>query len=135
MPGRRIGFFTLILAVGISACASRLPPPEESARVIMRGVIARDFHALAARFSGVPLRTLLAARQAEGFDAFCQRVLPITPPPASWTLKFARANYQDDGSQLTLHLCLLYTQGEQRRLYETFWRMQFIDRGWKLVAY
>jgi len=135
MPSRGIGFFTLIIAVGISACASSLPPPEESARVIMRGVIARDFHALAARLSGVPLRTLLAAGQAEGLDAFCRRILPITPPPASWTLQFARANYQDDGSQLTLHLCLLYTQDGQRRLYETFWRMQYIDRGWKLVAY
>ncbi|MDR2734767.1 MAG: hypothetical protein LBC99_09065 [Spirochaetota bacterium] len=135
MPSREIGYFALILAAAITACASRLPPPEESARAIMRGVIARDFPALAARLSGVPLRTLLAARQADGFDSFCQRLLPISPPPSSWTIRFARANYQDDGSQLVLHLCFQYTQGEQRRLYETFWRMQFIDRGWKLVAY
>jgi len=135
MPIRRIAFCTLIVAAAVTACASRFPPPEECARAIMKGIIKRDFHALTGRFSGAPLRTLLASGQAEGFDAFCRRLLPVTPPPVSWTLKFARANYQDDGSQLTLHLCFLYTQGEQRRLYETFWRMQFIDGGWKLVAY
>jgi len=138
MSGLRVLLATAILCVFVFACARDFPPPEESARVIMRGLITRDFSLLAERFSGAPLRALLVNGQGQNFENFCRRLLPITPPPDSWTLRFARARYQDDGSQVVLHLCLVYTApgaGEARRLFEASWRMQYINGGWKLVAY
>jgi len=133
----RVCLITAIAALSVFACSRGLPPPEESARAIMRALAARDFSGLAERFSERPLRDLLASGQGEqGLEDFCRRLLPIVPPPASWTLRFARAIYQDDGTQILLRLCLLHGSGEGRRLFEASWRMRYIDGGgWKLVAY
>jgi hypothetical protein len=135
MFGLRVLLITTLLAFTF-ACSRGLPPPEESARAIMRGLITRDFSLLAERFSGAPLRALLASGPGQNFENFCRRLLPVMPPPASWTVRFARAKYQDDGSQVVLHLCLIHGEGEGRKLFETTWRMQYIIHGgWKLVAY
>jgi len=128
---------TVMIPMCVFACARDFPPPEESARALMRGLISRNFQLLAERLSGAPLRTLLANGQGQELENFCRRLLPIVPPPDSWILKFARARYQDDGSQVVLHLCLLHStqEDEGRRLFETFWSMQYINGGWKLVDY
>jgi hypothetical protein len=135
MFGLRIWLAAGAVVFAAFGCARSLPPVEESARAVMRGLIARDFEALTVRFSGAPLQALLASGSAQNFEYFCQRLVPVMPPPTSWTIRFARAMYQDDGSQVLLRLCLLHGAGEDLRLYETYWRMQYIDGGWKLVAY
>ena len=138
LGGVKICCLAVVFSLFASACSQHvLRSPEASARAIMQGLIERDFSVLASRFSGEPLRALMASGGAgggQGFENFCRRLLPITPPPALWTLKFTRAIQHHDGSTVELHLCLVYEVNGVRRLFETKWRMQLIDGGWKLVA-
>jgi hypothetical protein len=124
------------LVVSIASCSSGLPPPETTAREIVAGALARDLAVLTSRLSGKPLKDLLATgnRPAE-VEAVCRRIVRLSTVPSEWRLRFARAIYQDDGSSVNLHLCLQHKHQDQLGLAETFWRMSYVDGGWKLVAY
>ncbi len=132
---RTVAWFALLVLVSAS-CAAGFPPPETTAREIVKAAISRDVASLTSRLSGVPLKLVLAAgSQPEKHEAVCKRLIRLEIVPAAWRLRFARAVYQDDGSTVNLHLCLQYTRDGRLQLAEMFWKMSLVDGGWKLVAH
>jgi len=131
----RLAALMMAIGVAVASCGAALPPPETTAREIVKAAFAQDLAALTARLSGDPLRTLLAANTKPLQESVCRRLVRMESVPEHWQVRFARAVYQDDGSTVTLHLCLQSTKQDKTALTEMFWKMSYVDGGWKLVAY
>jgi len=131
----RLAALMMAIGVAVASCGAALPPPETTAREIVKAAFAQDLAALTARLSGDPLRTLLAANTKPLQESVCRRLVRMESVPEHWQVRFARAVYQDDGSTVTLHLCLQSTKQDKAALTEMFWKMSYVDGGWKLVAY